>query len=82
MNDRLGSIVIIIKERKSIIEKVNSILSEHSNIILARLGLPFKEKNLSIINLIVNGNTDEIGALTGKIGKLPNVTIKSVLAKE
>lgn len=80
--ERIGSIVIIIKERLESVKKLNTILSDYSEIIIARLGLPFKEKNLHIINLIVNGSNDEIGALTGKVGNVHGVTVKSVLAKE
>ena len=79
---RIGSVVIIIKQREQSAPNINTILSEFSDMILARVGLPFKEKDIHIINLIVNGTTDEIGALTGKIGNLPGVTVKSILAKD
>jgi putative iron-only hydrogenase system regulator len=46
------------------------------------MGLPFKERKINIINLIVNGSTDDIGALTGKIGTIEGASVKSVLAKE
>ncbi len=80
--DRIGSIVIIIKDRVNNAPKINQLLSEFSDIILARVGLPFKEKGVHIINLIINGSTDQIGSLTGKIGSLPGVTVKSILAKQ
>ncbi len=80
--DRIGSIVIIIKDRIHCAPKLNKLLSDFSDIILARVGLPFKEKGVHIINLIINGSTDQIGALTGKIGALEGVTVKSILAKE
>jgi putative iron-only hydrogenase system regulator len=80
--DRIGSVVIIIKQREEAAPKINAILSDYSDIILARVGLPFKEKRIHVINLIINGTTDEIGALTGKIGRIPGVTVKSILSKD
>jgi putative iron-only hydrogenase system regulator len=49
--------------------------------IIGRMGLPYRERNVSVISLIVDGTTDELGALTGKLGNLPKVTVKSALAK-
>lgn len=78
---RIGFIGIIVYDRENAYQKLNEILHEFSSIIIGRLGLPYRERNLSIISLIVDGNTDEIGAMTGKIGQLPGVTIKTEFAK-
>jgi putative iron-only hydrogenase system regulator len=80
--DRIGSIVIIVKDRIHAAPKINQLLSDFSDMILARVGLPFKERDMHIINLIINGSTDRIGSLTGKLGNLEGVTVKSILAKE
>ncbi|MEW6726633.1 MAG: CopG family transcriptional regulator, partial [Bacillota bacterium] len=40
---------------------------------------PYREKGFSVIALIVDGSTDAIGALTGKLGALPGVKVKSAL---
>lgn len=81
MEKRIGTITIIITDRASQSEKVNRILSEFGNIIIARLGVPYAPRNLNIIALIVHASTDEIGALTGKLGTLTGVQVKSVLTK-
>ncbi len=78
---RIGFVGIIINEPKNSYNKLNEILHFYSSIIVGRLGIPYRERNLSIISLIVDGNTDEIGALTGKLGQLPGVTIKTGFAK-
>ncbi|MBD3291208.1 CopG family transcriptional regulator, partial [candidate division KSB1 bacterium] len=62
-------------------DRLNTILHDYSSIIIGRLGLPYRERRLSIISLIVDGSTDEIGALTGKLGQLPQVTVKTAFAK-
>ena len=81
MGKRLGFIGIIIEDRKVNAPEVNSILFDHGEIIAARMGLPYKEKQCSIITLIVNATTDQLGSLTGKLGKLSGVSVKSALSK-
>ena len=81
MENRLGFIGIIIEDRKENAPRVNEILSDYSELISARMGLPYKEKNCSVITLIVNTTTDKMGALTGKLGKLSGVSVKSALIK-
>ncbi len=81
MEKRLGFIGIIIENRKINAPKVNEILSSYSEVICARMGLPYRGKNYSIITLIVETTTDQIGAITGKLGKLNGVSVKSALSK-
>lgn len=81
-NRRIGVVAIIIYKPDEVYNRLNDILHEYSSIIIGRLGLPYRERYLSIISLIVDGSTDEIGAMTGKIGQLPHVSVKSSLAKQ
>ncbi len=78
MEKRIGIIAVLVEEN-SIAGQLNTIISSYSNIILGRQGMPFRDKGINIISLIVEGTTDQIGALTGKIGRLPKVRVKSVL---
>ncbi len=78
---RIGFIGIIISDPENSYHQLNDILHKHAAIIVGRQGIPYRERNLSIISLIVDGSTDDIGALTGKIGQLPNVTVKTGFAK-
>ena len=79
---RVGFVGIIVENRKENAPKVNSILTEFGDIIIGRLGVPYKEKNCSVIVIIVDATTDELGALTGKLGEIKGVSVKSALAKE
>jgi len=81
MSKRIGTVSIIVTNRKDQAEKVNSILNSHGEIIIGRMGLPYAPKEISIISLIVHGSTDEIGALTGKLGALPGIEVKSALTR-
>lgn len=56
-------------------------LSEYSDMILGRQGIPVREKGIHIISLVIEGSTDQINALTGKIGKLEGAEVKSILTK-
>ena len=78
---RIGVIGIVI-ENLDQVPLINDILHQNGNIIVGRLGLPYREKGISIISLIVDGTTDEIGALNGKLGKFDGVNVKSALSKK
>lgn len=80
MESRVATLSIFIKERKKGVD-VNRILAEYSDIILSRTGLPYREKKSFVIVLILDGTNDEIGALSGKIGNLSGVSVKTAMAK-
>ncbi|MBR6844610.1 MAG: iron-only hydrogenase system regulator [Bacteroidales bacterium] len=79
MEKRIGTITILIRDREAS-PSVNKLLSEYSGIILCRQGLPFHDRPVAVISLIVEGTSDEINALTGRLGRLPGLTSRSVLA--
>ncbi|HPT21611.1 MAG TPA: hypothetical protein PLR88_06665 [Bacteroidales bacterium] len=79
MEKRVGSAIILILERENV-QNLNEILSKHSQIIIGRLGLP-RSNGQSIISLVLEGTTDEIGSLTGQLGRLSGIQVKSVLLK-
>jgi putative iron-only hydrogenase system regulator len=79
---RLGFVGIIIDDREKCSGAVNKILSEHSDLMLARTGLPNAKGNSSIITLVIDATTDELGELTGKLGRINGISIKSGLAKQ
>ena len=75
---RLGFIGIVV-DRKDSIEEVNRILSGFANLFRGRIGVPNREDGSAVIGLIAEGSNDEIGALTGKLGNLPGIIVKSAL---
>ncbi|WP_407314384.1 TM1266 family iron-only hydrogenase system putative regulator [Desulfosporosinus sp. SB140] len=81
MDKRIGVVGIVIEEFESA-NKVNETLHEVANIIVGRMGIPRKEQGIAIISLIVEGTTDEISAMTGKLGKIRGVNVKSALTKK
>ncbi len=77
----VGVVAVIVKKRTTGAPGVNDVLTEFGDVILGRMGLPYPARGLNIITLIVDATTDQIGALTGKLGMIAGVTVKSTLAK-
>lgn len=79
---RLGFVGIIIEDKQLCSDPVNKILSEFSELILTRTGLPRAKENYSVITLVIDATTDELGRLTGRLGSIPGVSVKSGMAKQ
>jgi len=79
---RIGVVGIVLENPASCSQNVNRLLSRYAFIIKGRMGLPFGEHNIAVISLIVQGSTDSIGALTGSLGQIPGVTVKSALTSK
>lgn len=81
MEKRIGTITILINDRTRS-QEVNAVLSEFGDIILCRQGLPFHDRPVAVISLIVESSVDEVNALTGRLGRVNGVRAKAVLTKE
>ncbi len=82
MTQRLGFIGIVVED-PSCAADINKILSRFGQIIAGRMGIPrlsHNETGVSVITLIVQGTTDEIGALTGQLGNIGGVQVRSALS--
>ena len=76
-NNRIVVIGIVVDNREEKASMVNEILSDYGGIIVGRIGLPYKEREISIISIIADGTNDEIGALTGKLGNIRGIKVKA-----
>lgn len=76
------AIIAIVIEDKSKSNIVNSILHDYSDLFVGRMGIPFKEKKISVITLIAQGTNNTISALTGKLGQVEGITVNSMLTKK
>ncbi|MFA7206903.1 MAG: TM1266 family iron-only hydrogenase system putative regulator [Saccharofermentanales bacterium] len=77
---RLGVVGIILESPDENVARVNDILHDFAGIIVGRMGIPYRQRGVAVIALTVDGTTDEIGAMTGKIGQIKDVTVKTALA--
>jgi len=76
METRVAVMSIIVEEADTV-EVLNSILHEYREYIIGRMGIPYKEKNISIISIAVDAPQNTISAMSGRIGKLPGVSVKT-----
>ncbi len=71
------AVISIIVENNDTVEMLNSILHEYGQYIIGRMGIPYRAKNISIISIALDAPQNTIAALSGKIGKLPGVSVKT-----
>lgn len=79
METRVAVMGIIVQDLQSA-ERLNGILHEYGEVIIGRMGIPYREKNISILSVAVDAPQDTISALAGKIGRLPGVSVKTAYA--
>ncbi len=81
MEKRIGTVTVLLLER-SVAPIVNETISQYAEIILARQGMPFHDgRSVAVISLIVEGDINQINALSGKLGKIDHVEVKAVVTK-
>lgn len=67
----------IIVENGGAVEKLNAILHEHGEYIIGRMGIPYRKRGVSIISIALDAPQNTISALSGKVGSLPGVSVKT-----
>ncbi|MCI8565827.1 MAG: iron-only hydrogenase system regulator [Lachnospiraceae bacterium] len=80
METRVALIGIIV-ENPEAVERLNQLLHENSRYIIGRMGIPYRERRISIISVVVDAPSDVISALSGRLGMLPGVSTKTVYSK-
>ncbi len=80
METRIAIIGIIVHNTDSA-EEINRILHDYAKFIVGRMGIPYKEKKLSVLSVIIDAPGDVIGAVSGKLGMLPDVSVKTLYSK-
>lgn len=78
MENKLAIIAIVINKcEDNIIERVNSLLHEYRDIIVGRMGIPYKQRQISLMSVMVDGPEDRINSLSGKLGMISYVSVKT-----
>ena len=80
MEKRIGTVTVLVKDR-AVASQVNTVISQYADIVLARQGLPFRDSAVAVISPIVEGDTNQITALSGKLGRLDNIEAKAVVTR-
>ncbi|MBE6771317.1 MAG: iron-only hydrogenase system regulator [Ruminococcaceae bacterium] len=81
MENRIAVIGVIIENTESV-DKLNALLHEYGECIVGRMGLPYRERNINIVSLAVDAPQDTISELSGKIGKLDGISVKTAYSNK
>jgi len=73
---RVAVMGIIVEDTDST-EALNAILHEYGNYIIGRMGVPYREKNINIVSIALDAPQDTISAMSGRIGKLSGISVKT-----
>lgn len=79
MSSRVGVISIIVENNEST-EQLNSLLHTYGEYIIGRMGIPYRQRGISIISVAVDAPQDVISTLSGKIGNINGISAKTVLS--
>ena len=77
---RLGTVGIVVENLESS-AAINAVLHQYADIIVGRLGIPYRQRGVAIIALAVDGSMENISAMTGELGQIPHVSVKSAITK-
>ena len=80
MDTRVALISIIV-EQDDAIEELNTLLHEARQYIIGRMGIPYREKSMNIISIIVRADPGRISALSGRLGRIEGITSKAMQAQ-
>lgn len=76
------AVIGIIVEKMDSAGKVNEILHQYNTYIIGRMGLPYREKQVNIISVVLDAPADIISAVSGKLGRLPGVSSKALYSRQ
>lgn len=79
--ERIGFVGIVLDDN-SVAARVNEIISQYADMVTGRIGVPDHETRRAVISLIVRGTNERVGALAGRLGNIPGVTVKSALTSK
>ena len=81
METRVALIGIIVENSDSV-EKMNALLHEYGSWIIGRMGVPYRQKGISIISVVIDAPMDKISSLSGKLGMLDGVSTKTIYSQQ
>ncbi|WP_160687442.1 TM1266 family iron-only hydrogenase system putative regulator [Clostridium sp. C2-6-12] len=81
MDDTRIALIGIIVEDTNDIERLNTILHEYGQYIIGRMGIPYRQKNVNVISVVIDASNDVISSLSGKLGMIKGINVKTVYSK-
>ena len=81
METRIALIGIIVEDTNAV-ENVNEILHNYGSYIIGRMGIPYREKQVNIISIVIDAPNDVLSSLSGKLGMIKGISVKTVYSKK
>lgn len=82
MEEKRIAVAAIVIDEQSAVPEVNEVLHEQSDIIIGRMGIPYKERGISLISVALDATPDRISSLTGRLGRIEGVSVKAAVSKK
>ncbi|MCI5499153.1 MAG: iron-only hydrogenase system regulator [Clostridiales bacterium] len=79
METRVAVMSIIVEEEETV-EALNRILHDYGAYIIGRMGIPYRQRGINIISIAIDAPQDTISALSGKVGKLAGISVKTAFS--
>ncbi len=80
--DTRVAVISIIVENPDCVAQINDILHSASDYIIGRMGIPYRQKHINIISIVIDAPLNTISTVSGKLGKLNGVTVKTAYSKQ
>ena len=81
MMEKRIAVIAIVAENRNHIDEMNHVLSAYGEYIIGRMGIPYQKKGVSLISVAVDAPNETISALTGKLGNIEGITLKTAYSK-
>lgn len=82
MEEKRIAVAAIVIDDISAVDDVNRVLHEFNEIIIGRMGIPYRERGVSVISVALDASPDKISCLTGKLGHIGGVSVKAAISKK
>lgn len=82
MEDKRIAVAAIVIDENSAASEVNRVLHEYSEIIIGRMGIPYRDRGISLISVALDAAPDVISSLTGRLGRISGVSVKAAISKK
>ena len=82
MNDKRIAVVAVVIDEISAVTEVNSVLHEYNDMFIGRMGIPYRERGVSVISVAVDAEPDKISSLTGRLGRISGVSVKAAISRK
>ena len=82
MKEKKLAVTAVVIDNLSAVQEVNAVLHEYNEIIIGRMGIPYRERGISMISVALDAEPDRISSLTGRLRQINGVSVKAAISKK